>query len=52
MKHRYLAAAFLFFWLLFAGCQSANDRALKERKLCFSGSGLSDTAAAEVVSQD
>lgn len=51
MKHRYLAAAFLFFWLLFAGCQSANDRRLKEMKALLSGSGLSDTAAAAVVSK-
>lgn len=53
MKHRFLAASLLFFVLLFAGCESADDKRLKELKTILSESGLSgDSAAAALTGID
>ncbi len=51
MKHRFFAAAFLCFGLLMAGCQSAEDRRLKELKALILDSGLSPAAAAAAISK-
>ena len=49
MKHRFLAAVLLFLGLLFAGCESADDRRLKELKIILSESGLGIDAAASAL---
>jgi len=51
MKNRYLAVALLFLGLLFAGCESADDRRLKELKTLVSEAGLSGEAAASALSR-
>ncbi|MDX9826306.1 MAG: M15 family metallopeptidase [Spirochaetia bacterium] len=51
MKHQFFSAALLFLVLLFAGCESADDRRLKEMKSLLLGSGMGSEAAAAVISR-